>query len=81
MSNVEFEYAVCAPPAERVRPEFKLDPNLCPECELVEPENDCSAGPVCETKCDGSFWENLFCGGLGGAFGVCVPEGTVTACE
>jgi len=79
LEDVEFNYATCFQP-EGILEEVKLNSKLCLECQF-EADDQCDPGQVCQIQCDGSLWEILFCDGFGAAVGLCVPTGTVNACQ
>ena len=74
LEDVEGNFARCFEPAYGVFPGLLLDPGLCTQCVV----GTCPDDLVCQDKCDGSWFGQLFC-----IFsdGVCVPEGTVSTCE
>ena len=75
LQDVEGNYAFCFPPAEGVFESQKLNSNLCAECGIAAP---CPDDLLCQGKCDGSWFNLLFCSWTSG---VCVPDGTASACE
>jgi hypothetical protein len=73
LDDVPGNYAFCFPPAEGVFESQKLNENLCTECIFSCPDD-----LLCQGKCDGSWFNLLFCTFTSG---VCVPDGTASACE